>query len=53
MTVLSAEDFQKKYEIDTHYIEDLPKWLQTQQPQSIYINAGDNPDSGLSNFVPD
>lgn len=53
MTVLSKEDFEKKYEIETHYIDELPEWLITKSPSTIYINQGINSDSRLPTVIPE
>jgi hypothetical protein len=46
-TVLTKEDFQSKYEIETHYSEDLDSWLSNYGPSTIHLVAGENSDSGF------
>lgn len=52
MTVLSKEDFQRKYEIETHYIDELEDYLKRTAPEKIYLNSGVNSDSGIDMLLP-
>ncbi len=47
MTVQTKEEFSAKYEIETHYSEDLESWLANYGPSTIHLVAGENSDSGL------
>ena len=53
MTVLTKEDYEAKYEIETHYLDELEQWLKDNGTQKIYTNAGLNTDSGIENMIPD
>jgi Xaa-Pro dipeptidase len=53
MTVLSKEDFHKKYEIEAYYIDEISEWLASQKPDVLYVNQGTNSDSGLTSYIPE
>ncbi|CDW86992.1 peptidase d [Stylonychia lemnae] len=53
MTVPTVEFCEKRFDIKTRYIEDLPSYLAEKSPEKIYINSGINTDSGVANLLPE
>ena len=53
LRVLTKEDYQEKYGIETHYLEDLETWLASVQPSKIFLNLGTNSDSHLQTLIPE
>eukprot|EP00347_Sterkiella_histriomuscorum_P002367 403368429 len=53
MTVLTKEDFHKKYEIETYYIDEFKDYLERVQLEQVYLNAGVNSDSDMPTQLPD
>lgn len=54
MTVLSAEDFKTKYDVDeVVYVEEMSEWLVKRAAEKVYLNAGINSDSGTENILPE
>lgn len=52
MTVLSLEDFKKKYPLidEIHYVEDMELYFEKHMPQCVYVNSGVNCDSGIASL---
>lgn len=57
MTVLSREDFEKKYEIEIRYVTELEEFLATEcsptKEATVFVNFGVNSDSGLTTQIPE
>mmetsp|Transcript_40304 Transcript_40304/g.29711 ORF Transcript_40304/g.29711 Transcript_40304/m.29711 type:complete len:126 (+) Transcript_40304:191-568(+) len=52
MTVLRKEDYEKKYEMEVHLVDELKHYLATEQPSEVHLLSGVNPDSGNSPAMP-
>ena len=52
MTVLSKEQYIKKYELDTFVVDDLEGHIKSMNPSKIYVNLGVNSDSGTETQIP-
>jgi Xaa-Pro dipeptidase len=54
MTVLTKEDFEKKYEIEeVVFTDDMEAWLVERKATRVFVNGGVNTDSGLENLLPE
>lgn len=57
MTVMSKEDYQAKYGLEVHYIDELQEYLRANCGQStnttVYLNRGVNSDSKLQTQIPE
>lgn len=55
MTVMSAQDFKAKYEIEVCYIDDLTAEITAKcgSNATVYVNKGINSDSKLETQIPD
>jgi len=55
MTVLSLDDYKKKYPLVDEFIftDQIGEYFKTQQPETVYLNKGVNGDSGLTTMTPD
>lgn len=51
MPLMTAEDFQEKYGIDTKYEEDYDEFVKTFGPDEIFVVEGVNSDSGMKTDV--
>jgi len=57
MTVLTKEDYEKKYELEVRYTSELEEFLATEcsptREATVFVNSGVNSDSGLTTQIPE
>ena len=57
MTVLTKEDFEKKYQMEVRYTSELQEFLATEccptKDATVFVNLGVNSDSGLTTDIPE